>query len=150
MIQRIQSVFLLLAFIAIGICMTLPIGSFFKDGILTSELFNLWLVTTDGQHIILPYVALFGALAISAALSLITIFLYKNRKLQMKICALTMFIILLYVIFLGYCAYFRLQGESFTPTLFASFPFAAFILIALARNAINKDEKLIRSIDRLR
>ena len=150
MIQRIQSVYLLLAFVAIVASMMLPVGDFFKDGILSAELSNLWLLTTDGQHIMLPYVALFAALAIAATLTIIDIFLFKNRRLQMTICTIIMFIILLYVIFLGYCAYFRLQGESFTPTLFASFPFASFILVALARKAINNDEKLIRSVDRLR
>jgi lipid-A-disaccharide synthase-like uncharacterized protein len=95
------------------------------------------------------------AIGLSGVLALITICLYKNRKLQVRLCT---GIILLQVI--GYIALFAffgrmfrngLQVESMAVNLLPlSFPLFAIICTLLARKAIKRDEKLVRSLDRLR
>jgi hypothetical protein len=89
---------------------------------------------------------------IVAVLAIITIFLFKNRKLQIKATYVLLFLLgLLYALYF----IFDRQGLPFTE-LFRQvrftivFPFIAFIFVYLAIRGIKKDEKLIRSLDRLR
>jgi glucose-6-phosphate-specific signal transduction histidine kinase len=93
-----------------------------------------------------------GYFAITALLALFNIFLYKKRKLQIRLCyALLLLPVLLYVIYFIFDRQFLPLSEFFqqTPLTFV-FPFIAVILIYLAIRGIKKDEKLVRSLDRLR
>jgi hypothetical protein len=83
-----------------------------------------------------------------ALLAIIAIFLFKNRKLQIWFGYIILLVILLdYVLFFVF---------SFNPAIFASgiltflIPFIAGVLDFLAIRGIKKDEKLVRSADRLR
>lgn len=84
---------------------------------------------------------------LSAALALITIFLYRNRKLQLKLTYLGIFLtvalLTLYFIELNYFS-------SGTVALWIIFYFAILLCFILAARGILKDEKLIKSLDRLR
>ncbi|GHT15187.1 membrane protein [Bacteroidia bacterium] len=83
-----------------------------------------------------------------AILALTAIFLFKNRKRQI----LLGYIILL-ALLLDYVAFFVWK---FDPAVFASgivtflIPFVAGVFDFLAIRGIRKDEKLVRSLDRLR
>jgi DMSO/TMAO reductase YedYZ heme-binding membrane subunit len=79
--------------------------------------------------------------------ALITIFLYKNRKLQLRI-TLAVIVVSLLNIFLYYTETkkFAEGGYSLTALLTVAIP--VFLFFA-ARN-IYKDEKLVKSMDRLR
>ena len=96
--------------------------------------------------------AYFILLALSALLSLITIFKYKNRKSQMRLCLLTEIAYLVY--YAAYIAYgvaiARDNDANLTPTLFAILPLIAFIAVILARKAIKSDEEKVRAADRIR
>jgi hypothetical protein len=141
MIQRIQSVWLLLAAICAFITYTLILYSgTLADG--SQVLFAL------GDHFLL--VALIIALGI---LCLITIFVFKNRKLQLK---LTIFAI---VLALGYLALQYFSIEQFKKDnaivtgsyqVAALLPILILIFLIMAARGINKDEKLVKSLDRLR
>ena len=49
MIQRIQTVYLALAFILTAVCLSLPVGVFSPEGMGTDTvMFNLWKVTPEG------------------------------------------------------------------------------------------------------
>jgi hypothetical protein len=91
------------------------------------------------------------ALALSVLLCLITIFLYRKRLLQIKLC-ITGIILQALIIAVIYMYVFRLStvlnSISYDFTVF--FPFLSVILLYLAIRAIRKDEKLIRSVDRIR
>jgi hypothetical protein len=89
--------------------------------------------------------------AIPGVISLITVFLYKNRKMQM----LTGKILLITLIFLWwYICFIAWHVLHFTPDIPTAIMFftsmISVILAYLSVRAIQKDEKLVRSLDRLR
>ena len=149
MIQRIQSVYLLIVAILSVIVMSNPIGSFIAADNSIVEFTNLSLIDQSGVEDYKPW-ALFAILMISAIISLITIFLYRKRMLQIR---LTLFNIILaigyYVTLVTFV--FMLKGEStFVPSWMVCIPFVGIVLDWLAIRAIGKDEMLVKAYERLR
>jgi glucan phosphoethanolaminetransferase (alkaline phosphatase superfamily) len=136
MLQRIQTVYLFIAFLLSGVLI------FFV---------SLW-SNEAGQPVYVEEVLLALALFLaSAVLSLVTIFLFKNRKLQFVLGRVN---ILLNFILLGVFVYWSLTlpGEMdisekgigmFVPVL-------SIVFLVLANKAIKKDEDLVKSADRFR
>lgn len=147
MIQRIQTVYVLLAAILNMLCLCMPIAHISSNGILQGTMYNLWLVNADGSHQISYTAVYFGLLVISICLTLIIIFLYRKRKTQMKLCMVSIVVLIVYIAPL---ANTFIQNPEIKPTLFMACPVIAIILNLLAYAAIRKDEKLVRSADRLR
>lgn len=149
MIQRIQSVYLLIVAILSVIVISNPVGSFIGTDNSIIEFTNLSLISQDGTGSYEPWV-LFAIQMISAIISLITIFLYKKRMVQIRF---TLFNIILAV---GYYAtlvtfVFMLKGEStFVPSWAVCLPFVGIVLDWLAIRAIGKDEMLVKAYERLR
>ena len=141
MIQRIQSVWLLLAAICAFVTYTTILyAGTLADG--TKRLFAL-----GDQFLLVAIIIALGAL------SLICIFLFKNRKLQFR---LTIVAILLTV---GYLFLQYLRVEEFKKVnavqtgsyqVAALLPILMIIFLILAARAIYKDDKLVKSLDRLR
>ena len=149
MIQRIQSVYLLIVAILSVIVMSNPIGSFIAADNSIVEFTNLSLIDQSGVEDYKPW-ALFAILMISAIISLITIFLYRKRMLQIR---LTLFNIILaigyYVTLVTFV--FMLKGEStFVPSWMVCLPFVGIVLDWLAIRARGKDEMLVKAYERLR
>ena len=154
MIQRIQTVYLLLVVVLLVATLfmpllTLQIGQefFSMDASGVSSLINqeaAALGTTWG---------LFALTAIIALVAMVTIFLYKNRILQIRLCV---FNALLMIGFYAYVAFlvWRWQGEvpemQWQLKLGLAFPVIALILDYLAIRNIGADEALVRSWDLLR
>jgi len=144
MIQRIQTLYLLLsAILSGGISFVLP---FWTDN--NGEVYFLLDLfdTLDWK-----FVSLLIAFVLSALLSLLSIFQYKNRKQQIVINRIN---IVVNFYLLGILVYHLLTvpGENqisekgiglFIPTL-------VIVLLVLANKAIQKDERLVKSVDRLR
>ena len=136
MIQRIQTLYLLLSAIIMG-------GLIF--------VFYLW-TTTDGDRIyaldIYVYLGLFMG---SPLLSLIAIFSFKNRKFQFVLGRLN---IILNFILLGVFVYqsLNLSGETNVSEkgIGMLLPIFSIVCLVLANKAIKKDEDLVKSVDRLR
>ena len=145
MIQRKQSLFLLLAFIATVVCLCLPIAEIAPMGMGGSiKLYNLCIVTSAGASY--SVCGLFGILVMSAALSLGTIFLFNNRKLQSKF-----FLLIAWYIVLGVTARNTSSVDfSFNIAFAACLPAVAAILVFMARAGVIHDEKLVRAADRIR
>ena len=149
MIQRIQSVYLLIVAILSVIVISNPVGSFIGTDNSITEFTNLSLISQDGTESYEPW-DLFAIQMISAIISLITIFLYKKRMVQIRF---TLFNIILAV---GYYAtlvtfVFMLKGEStFVPSWVVCLPFVGIVLDWLAIRAIGKDEMLVKAYERLR
>ena len=135
MLQRIQTIYLFLAALASA-------GLIF--------VFALWqeneeLVYAQDEPSVL---ALF---LLSALLSVVTIFLFKNRKLQFVLGRVN---IILNLILLGLFVYWSLNvsGESQISEkgIGMLIPIVSIVLLVLANKAIKKDEDLVKSVDRLR
>ncbi len=149
MIQRKQTVFLLLALAVIIVCLCLPLGAIEPKGMGASALFyNVGLYVNGGYQI---HPVLFVDLVIVGALTLVCIPLFKKRKMQMRICVAN---ILLTLVWYGYYAFSVLhafQGMgTFHPLFAGCLPLVALILFVLAYRGIKADEELVRSMDRIR
>ena len=135
MIQRIQSIWLLLAAVCIGLSFKLP----FYSGT-NAKAPSYELKATENFSIL-------SVTAIAALLALVTIFLFKKRTIQLRLCVAGILLEAL-LIFL----YYR-EITTFTQgtySLWSMLHSIAVISFFLAARAINKDEKLIRDSDRLR
>lgn len=138
MIQRIQSVYLLLAASALLITLILPLGQVESAGLMVDIMIS-------------KNIPALAAGSLSAIISVAAIFLFRNRPLQMR---LSMLGGALSVITLGVLLYFSFvfyKEQAFTinyPSLLMPFFAGAFNL--LAYRGIKADEQLVRSMDRLR
>ncbi len=150
MIQRKQSVFLLLAFIASVVCLCMPLGSFEPQAMGVSfEMYNLMVMLGTGADY--SVCGLFGILTLSSILSLATIFLYRNRMLQSRLCLCNLFLLVAWYIVFGVMSRNVISADTAFHVQFAAcLPAVAVILNFMARVAIIKDEKLVRAADRIR
>ncbi|MCF0198617.1 MAG: DUF4293 domain-containing protein [Bacteroidaceae bacterium] len=148
MIQRLQSIYLLISAILQVICLSLPLGRLVgENGEQMGQLYNLLLRSVTGEASFSPW-ALFALLLTSATLTFIDIFLFKKRALQMRVASFTCILLLGYY---AYLAFFVWNIEaSYTPSITAAFPFVAIVLNYLAFRGILRDELLVKSLDRLR
>ncbi|MGX1929655.1 DUF4293 domain-containing protein [Flagellimonas sp. 2504JD4-2] len=136
MIQRIQTFFLLVVALVSG---ALPL------------VLSLWI---DGEGIeVFAKTELWISIAFysSAALALISIFLYKNRQNQFVVNRLNM---ILNLFLLGFFVYrsLSLSGENTISEkgIGMLIPVFSIVFLVLANRAIKKDEDLVKSVDRLR
>lgn len=138
MLQRMQTIWLLLATAFSFLTLRFPVYNGNKLVNETSE-YNM-LSATSSLFLIILSVA-------TGLIALIAVFLYKNRGLQQKLC----FAGLLLYIISGMLYY--TQIKSFTEgafTLWAVFYFLIPLCFILAIRGIYRDQRLVKSIDRLR
>ena len=137
MLQRVQTIYLILALLVAGV---MP--------------FLLPLYTLiSGQQVYfmqnMVYATLFG---LSLSLSLLSVLSYKKRQNQFVMNRLNM---ILNLILLGLFVYhsLNLSGEIVKVSekgIGMFLPIVVIILLVLANIAIKKDEDLVKSVDRLR
>ncbi len=149
--QRIQTVYLLLALAVTVTCLSLPVGTFVSDGMGgDTVMYNLWKIEPEGVFNFSVW-PLFALLLVTCPLCLFTIFAYHNRKLQSRLCVLC---VLLNLAWLAVCAVFGYvtigEGLTFRPAFAACLPVVAIVFYLLARRGIRSDERLVRSMDRIR
>ncbi len=143
MIQRIQTIYLLLSgIISGGIVFLVEIWATIKKQFFITDLFG-----SENVFIkVIPYMYIGTAI-----LALITIFLFKNRKLQFVLCRVN---ILINLILLGLLVYVSLSlpGEAAVSKkgIGMFLPVLSVVLLVFANRAIKKDEDLVKSVDRLR
>ena len=137
MIQRIQSIWLLLA--AVCVFLTLKFSTYVGT--------NKDLIPSTFLNGIATLSLIFATLAVGI-LTLITIFLYKNRKLQLR---LTLLAVLLEVglIFLYYKEIQTFVGKG-TFSITAIFHAGVLLFLILGARGISSDNKLIKDSNRLR
>lgn len=152
MIQRVQSIFLALAALVMALLFNknmsfaslespLPPGhseSMFADGVYNNQ-----------DHIILLVLSI-----LAIAIPLVTIFLFRNRLLQMKLSRLTIALVFMCIVLTIIFYYLDIKSMRVSAEVNVDLgyllPVLAIIFLALALRFIKKDEKLVRSADRLR
>ena len=186
MIQRIQSLWLALAVICIGLCFLFPVAKYQyadisgKGQLVESRLDLVAKYAPDvlkqinaGEPVMVieqgetkmttwPLVTL---AIVSGVIGLLCIFLFKNRRLQMRLATLGFMTTLAYIFLLFFWAVDKyadvLLSHGLTRFLSeakpevswgvgAFIPMAALVFFFLAQRAIRKDEALVRAADRLR
>lgn len=165
MIQRIQTLWLAFIIVVTVATFFFPIVDFTFDfktmqtvqhyGLLqqpTSADSLQFIQTTPAWSLIFMQVGV-------ALIALISIFLYKNRPLQVKFVASGLLLVTIYVAFLFFV---KIDGlEKQIISLFSvpeitynrisiCFPILQLLLFILAQRAIRKDDRIVRSSDRLR
>lgn len=153
MIQRKQTIYLLLALVAVVVCLTQPVAVFHADGMAPSrEMFNLFVVSQEAApSASLPVFPLFILLLLSCPLMVWAIFAFKNRMRQALLCTVCNVLCLLWIALycvLGYAI--GIDGYHFTMLWPACLPAIALIFLSMAHRGIMADERLVRAADRIR
>lgn len=155
MLQRIQSIYLLLAGLAIFALFLFPlVHNVSVDGKLLTIMVTGVFQEANGQLAHTQFfVALTAATAIIGLIPLVIIFLYKNRKQQIALCYSAILVIIGYSFWMsqtvkGVMGDAQIDSHNWGIGLLLSS--ASIILIIFAFKAIQRDEKLVKSADRLR
>lgn len=138
MIQRIQTIYLLLVAIACIAFFSIPAGVIQKpDGTVAN-----WQILS-----ILPVVII---VVIIAVVALAAIFMYKNRQNQMKLVLLNIIFSVVMIGVLGFELVQHIGIAHYSFRLGIILPIFILLFNSLAYGSIKGDEKLVRSMDRLR
>ena len=151
MIQRIQTLYLLIVTALVAVMLFAPLAWFAGE----YGLYAFSLRSADGT-LAQPTLYLGILLALAAALPLVTIFLYRRRLLQIRLCVAEMVLLAGAVVMEG--VYYFLSGRLFAGMAFhtqgfrpaIALPLVALLFAFLAARAIFHDELLVRSADRIR
>ena len=147
MIQRIQTIYLLLTTILLCFLFGIPYADINSDGQLYT--FSIKGITQNGTLIENGLsIAIF--IAILVILHFIVIFKYKKRLQQVRMLIFSIFLMLGLVGLFFFFVHYSFDNEEVSYKMAMVFPIVAIILDYLAIRAIGKDEALIRSIDRIR
>lgn len=149
MIQRIQTVYLFIAAVLTVTAMLLPTG-YFHAGTDVTTLTSFSTIAPNGTA---DYTScpMFLLLLVSAIFSLVAIFQYKKRKLQIRLSMAGIVVLIGYYAVEAVMVLSILDGYgNFTPSGSVCLPLLSIILNGLAVRAIRKDEKLVRSYDTIR
>lgn len=150
MLQRIQTLFLLLAAAAMLVASVTPLAFFMYSGDkVVFEAIGIYLndVLNDSTW------GLFALGMVSSVLSLITVFLYKQRILQIRLSVFNAMLMVGFYLYFGFILYnlFPVENLVFRKVgVGLIMPVIAIILTILAIRKIGADEALIRSLNRLR
>jgi len=155
MIQRIQSLFLLLTSLLSLLFLNGKYLKFFNNS--GTDIYMNFMGIWESQaganpHIISSLIPLSVIGLLICILSFSAIFLFKNRKVQLKAAVI---VILLTIVFIGMALYYffwvtgKFQAEP-VPGFKMIIPFLMLISGILAYRGIKRDEKLVRSYERLR
>ncbi len=145
MIQRVQSIFLLLVVIISGILILVPVYELHDvdqaSGSLTVKSFNI----ADNSLLMILNVAV-------GVLAFITIFMYKWRNVQARLCTIGLLLTCLLIGLLFFVA--DTMSSNMNQRIeyqYGSYlPLFELIFLFLASRFVKKDEELVRSADRLR
>ena len=149
MIQRIQTVYLLIVAVLAVVVLSMPVGSFITPDSTIYEMGNLS-ITSAGDTVNYEPWALFAIQLVSAVVALGTIFLYRKRMLQIRLTLFNMVLLVGYYVTCGVFVYTFKGDNSFVPSWTICLPFVNIVLNWLAIRAIGKDEALVRSYNSLR
>jgi hypothetical protein len=162
MIQRIQSVFLFLAFLAVIALFFYPIAGIYAE--LAAYKFYVYGFKNmvPGEASQFTFMTTFPLLLLNilvAVLSVFCIFQYKNRVRQAKLVRLAVLLEIILIVLVLFVYANIIEKNLFTSPVYLEkdriingvyFPLTTLIFLILANWAILRDEKLVRSADRLR
>lgn len=147
MIQRIQSIYILISAILLGLLFVLPFAEIVQSG----QIYQFNIKGIEGANQLLQNGwAITLLVGIMLLIHTIVLFSFKKRILQMRMLT---FAILLSLGLIGLLIFFvqkSFQDPIISYKIALSFPIIIVIIDYLAIREIGKDEALIRSLDRIR
>lgn len=142
--QRIQTVYLLIVTALMTTLCFVPMATYAADGV-------------EGAFVAFDFWWIGVLFALCAVLAFVVVWLFKNRMLQVRLlCAEIVLLVGAQIFSLWYAIGFTNNVESMSQIAMSSiktptfFPLVCLILVWLAIRGILKDERLVRSLDRIR
>lgn len=156
MIQRIQTVYLFVTAVLAGLLFAFPSAEFLSGNNMAELTAAGFFDSETGKMILFPY-GLAATAGASALLALVTLFLYKKRMAQLRLCIVEMVLLVGTLLFEIYYIWGGVKSignaaelYSYAVRLPSVFPVIALIFSWLALRGVNKDIMLLRSLDRIR
>lgn len=161
MIQRIQTVYLLLTVILCFASLFMPVAKYFVDGQVVAGFGNFLFTAAPHTKGVADDVTwpLGTLLILTMLVNMVAILLFHFRMRQLRLSIFSTLLLVGYVILYAFFAWLfqqkvgavdGLQDVSFHLPMVAIFPVICIILQILAIRGIRRDEALVRSLDRLR
>lgn len=152
MIQRIQTLYLLAVAALMAAAIFTPLA-YFAAGV---EEYKLYAFSLQGAQESYSTIYMGIIITLATIIPLVNIFLFKNRLLQIRLCAVELMLLVGSAIFMA--IYYFLSNRMFSQLEFSAhgfhiaiiFPLIALVLDYLALRAIFRDEMLVKSLDRIR
>ena len=163
MIQRIQSIYLLVVLILSMVTLLSPVlelasaDAYYElsvRGLERSTAASALIAGGEEQADVVEHAWMLTLIsAIIPFITLITIWLYKHRQLQIRLTVFNSLLMLgYYGMYAFYLYYFKEKyaADAVHPLLPAVFPLVCIVLNVLAIRGIAKDDALVKSYERLR
>ncbi len=171
MIQRIQTIFLLLTTVFIGSLLFVPFAEMILEGSATSQTaevtagkglivdfycYGLRLDNNESNDIIYRTIPILLLVLIITIISFVTIFLYNQRILQIRLCVYNILLMIGLIILVGFYHWIISANDELGNIVHHNFkmagilPVIGIILTFQAFRKIRRDELLIQSYDRIR
>ncbi len=158
MIQRIQSLWLLLVSVCGVLLCCMPSMRFFPE--LTAEVHSIyefrfagmWDISQAPSVVVLSVWPLAVLEITIPLLSLVILFLYHHRVLQARLCTINILLMIGYYAALAVYTWQACSRFAVTwhPTIWTSLFLVSIVLSFMAIRSILRDEALVRAADRLR
>ena len=154
MIQRIQTLYLVVITSLMAITLFAPIATF---TVATGDVYTLSAFELSNGQLSQSTIWMGILLVLATVLPLVTIFLFKNRQLQLRLCGAEVVLLIGAIVFVG--IYYWLSGANALENVgvehrsfgwAAIMPLLSLVMVFLAARSIFKDEVLVRSLDRIR
>lgn len=146
MIQRIQTVYLLLAAILMAVTAFSPLF------VVGTQMVNAMSIVEAGE-VIKPTWGIVSIAMLTSFICLVAIFMFKNRKKQLTVVNVSIALVAFFyaTTFIYMWSYYDSFFEKLTAISYGIvLPLCAVIFMFLAKGRIMKDEKLVRSVNRIR
>lgn len=162
MIQRVQSVYLLLVMICQATLFATSLATFSSyENSYYLGLTGFYKLSSAGEELLVNSYALMALDILIIVYSAVVIFSFKNRKKQIRLAGFNMlllsgFILLMFFSFDNARSVLNISATAQTAELSTTYglgmilPLLSLLFCFLAIRGIRKDEELIRSADRIR
>lgn len=146
-IQRIQTLYLIIAAILIAVFAFCPSVIFGAEG----QQYVLSVLNSGVKDATHPDLLLSALTGLQLVLTIVAIFKFSNLRLQLRLCSINAALSITLLIVIGIIAMvLGDKGNEFTPTYYNVIPLVAFVFYILAYRGISHDKKLLSSSERLR
>ncbi len=158
MIQRIQSLYLLLVTASLVCLFFLPFASVTLVADAASfKILHLMDIAVYQNSVEKIKTAIYLPVILNTillAISIVAIFIYKNRKIQMMLCKVMLLLLSVFTALMFYNAETLNANDGSTTKIIyhagTYMPVICLVLAYMAYHAIKKDDELVKSADRLR
>ncbi len=157
MIQRIQSLFIIVALAAFVACFFFPFWNYSGTNpgyVYLVSIFSVKCISGVDQGAMIGTIPVIVLVSVSIIISVVSFFYYKKREMQIKMNNYNLFITLIFIgtifLWIPYTIQEKLPASTYEWRFGLVLPLIAVVCLLLANVFIRKDEKLVKSADRLR